>query len=434
MMKGSGMLFAAIVFAVLLGFAPAWAEDGHTHWAYCDQIKSGCVCAECGKTVGAEELEIIHYASLDPKYEYDQTEHWRKCPVCGEKTDLEAHMGACDQPGVCGICGAKDVKLAFTAHAFERLEYNDAYHWWVCKRCGEKDQNTHWADCGAPDVCVICGVKGVRMAFIAHDYDWDHMKYDGLSHWQVCKKCGETTGREVHWAYCDAPDVCAECGAKNVTIDHVDHDVAWEDVRHDNDSHWWLCSVCGVKVDEYEHWANCDHPDRCADCGAENVQIEYIAHAFELKHDDACHWWACSVCGEIRNKSGHIVYCTDPAVCGVCGVPYRGEVFHINHDPDAYMVYNEMYHQFVCENGHGLILEKHDFIDGVCQKCGYGQKAVLKGDANGDGAVDGRDVLRLVRYLAGTGVTIDWEAADVNGDGNVDGRDVLRLAKQLAGS
>ena len=58
----------------------------------------------------------------------------------------------------------------------------------------------------------------------------------------------------------------------------------------------------------------------------------------------------------------------------------------------------------------------------------------MKGDANGDGAVDGRDVLRLVRYLAGTGVTIDWEAADVNGDGNVDGRDVLRLAKQLAGS
>ena len=57
----------------------------------------------------------------------------------------------------------------------------------------------------------------------------------------------------------------------------------------------------------------------------------------------------------------------------------------------------------------------------------------ILGDANGDGYVDGRDLLRLARYMAGDGVTVDMAGADVNGDGNVDGRDVLRLAKQLAG-
>ena len=57
----------------------------------------------------------------------------------------------------------------------------------------------------------------------------------------------------------------------------------------------------------------------------------------------------------------------------------------------------------------------------------------LPGDVNGDGTVDGRDLLRLARYLAGNNVAINEAASDVNGDQTVDGRDVLRLAKYLAG-
>ncbi len=61
------------------------------------------------------------------------------------------------------------------------------------------------------------------------------------------------------------------------------------------------------------------------------------------------------------------------------------------------------------------------------------EPAQTPGDVNGDGTTDGRDLLRLARYLAGNNVTIDPEAADMNGDGKLDGRDVLRLAKKLAG-
>ena len=61
------------------------------------------------------------------------------------------------------------------------------------------------------------------------------------------------------------------------------------------------------------------------------------------------------------------------------------------------------------------------------------KKGGIIGDCNGDGTVDGRDLLRLARYIAGGGSSVDLSAADINGDGNVDGRDVLRLAKQLAG-
>ena len=62
------------------------------------------------------------------------------------------------------------------------------------------------------------------------------------------------------------------------------------------------------------------------------------------------------------------------------------------------------------------------------------------GDVNSDGLTDGRDVVRLMRYLAGeidpeTGETveIDENNADLNKDGTVDELDLLRLVRQLAG-
>ena len=75
--------------------------------------------------------------------------------------------------------------------------------------------------------------------------------------------------------------------------------------------------------------------------------------------------------------------------------------------------------------------EKNVTVTGTSVKI---KKGGLLGDCNGDGVVDGRDLLRLARYIAGAGVEIDRSAADITGDGNVDGRDVLRLAKQLAGN
>ncbi len=61
--------------------------------------------------------------------------------------------------------------------------------------------------------------------------------------------------------------------------------------------------------------------------------------------------------------------------------------------------------------------------------------SVQPGNVTGDaeGVVDGRDLLRLARYLAGQDVAIDRKAADVNGDGQIDGRDLLRLARFPAG-
>lgn len=56
----------------------------------------------------------------------------------------------------------------------------------------------------------------------------------------------------------------------------------------------------------------------------------------------------------------------------------------------------------------------------------------LRGDANGDGAVNMKDVLALRKFLAGLDVSLT-EAADRNGDGTVNMKDVLSLRRFLAG-
>jgi hypothetical protein len=64
--------------------------------------------------------------------------------------------------------------------------------------------------------------------------------------------------------------------------------------------------------------------------------------------------------------------------------------------------------------------------------------AIVYGDVNGDGNVNGRDVLLLRKYMANYDYdtetsTVEVHAgADVNGDGTINGRDVLLLRKYMA--
>jgi len=55
------------------------------------------------------------------------------------------------------------------------------------------------------------------------------------------------------------------------------------------------------------------------------------------------------------------------------------------------------------------------------------------GDANGDGEVNGKDVIVLRRYLVGQDVEI-FAGADANGDGEPNGKDVIILRRYLVGT
>lgn len=64
--------------------------------------------------------------------------------------------------------------------------------------------------------------------------------------------------------------------------------------------------------------------------------------------------------------------------------------------------------------------------------------STVKGDANGDGEVDMKDLVRLKNYLAnvddatGKSTVEISPGADANGDGVVDNKDIVRLKKELA--
>ena len=63
---------------------------------------------------------------------------------------------------------------------------------------------------------------------------------------------------------------------------------------------------------------------------------------------------------------------------------------------------------------------------------------IMYGDVNGDGKIDGKDVIKLRQYLAayddntGTSSVAVYSGADVNGDGIINGRDLILLRQYLA--
>ncbi len=57
-------------------------------------------------------------------------------------------------------------------------------------------------------------------------------------------------------------------------------------------------------------------------------------------------------------------------------------------------------------------------------------KLSIIGDVNGDGRMDTKDIVRLMKKISGQDVTVT--DADINGDGRVDAKDIVRLMKMIA--
>jgi len=77
----------------------------------------------------------------------------------------------------------------------------------------------------------------------------------------------------------------------------------------------------------------------------------------------------------------------------------------------------------------------HKYVHGKCTVCG--DIDFLYGDVDGDGKINGKDVLRLVKYLlymdpqTGTSSVEVSKGADANGDGKINGKDTTRLLRYL---
>ena len=193
-----------------------------------------------------------------------------------EENDGHAHFAYCTDPHVCYLCGASvTVDANHTTHQnTEYVPYNATSHRLQCMDCGvvqETFEDDHIAYCDNTGVCMVCGWAG-KIAKIAHD---EHVVGDATGHHMVCSRCGATSSKQAHYAYCytDA-GICERCGepfsgeARHFNSTKVD--------GYDAEYHWFKCIWCGKDIREahyfegyywYEHEGEAAAERICGGCG-----------------------------------------------------------------------------------------------------------------------------------------------------------------------
>ena len=134
---------------------------------------------------------------------------------------------------------------------------------------------------------------------------------------------------------------------------------------------------------------------------------------YYLQVKECVHDIVSSVTDPSCTEQGHTTY-----VCTYCGDTYVGEYTEpLGHSYDEH------------KGEDGLIRQ-------ICFRCGS-EKEFPPGDYNGDGVINGLDLIILRRYLSAydfdtgkcsVGIMI---SADISGDGTVNGIDLIRLRKYL---
>lgn len=127
------------------------------HYAFCDDPNH---CHGCG-------IDFVGEVGHDGyEWHHDKNAHWAICIACGEKIFEEGHCAECNNrdAGVCSVCGEPYTgdNLAHVLPSGQglTLEYDELQHWWRCPTCHEKAfAKDHFTDEGDPEgICTGCGM------------------------------------------------------------------------------------------------------------------------------------------------------------------------------------------------------------------------------------------------------------------------------------
>jgi hypothetical protein len=115
---------------------------------------------------------------------------------------------------------AKNVTVENCSHL--SVTYTEAdrdYHVAVCDGCGYSEVRTHRYESACHDTCTDCGYVRVASHSPAHE-----MSCDGASHWYVCELCGVKLEQGNH-TYTDAYDeTCDACGYTRFVLGDLEGD------------------------------------------------------------------------------------------------------------------------------------------------------------------------------------------------------------------
>jgi len=388
---------------------------------------------------------------------YNDTQHWKICqrPECGETILLENHKfttvkvdATCTEQGYttyscnCGYTDKRD-EVTIPGHDYDGAWYYDANdHWKICQRsgCNEKlltadHSYGDWVE-DTPAKCETAGTKHrtcetcgyVQRGTITapgHN-DSSSWQYNDSRHWKACGECGENILQSNHsygnWII-DAAAECEKDGSKhrNCMCGYTEYGVITK-LGHDHSGSW--------QKDASDHWKICgrDNCDKILDKSGHNYG-EYVLKT-------------------VKSTQNGITVFTHYVVreCETCGYEWSSDStdVHIHervtviHSVEPTCTEQGCTVGLICaECGEVLIATTvipalgHNFVDGVCTRCGA---IYMIGDVNGDGIVNSLDGLILMRYLNGWNVKVAVpEAMDVNCDGNVNSLDGLILMRYLNG-
>ena len=192
--------------------------------------------------------------------------------------------------------------------------------------------------------------------------------------------CEHTGGK----ADCLHKAVCENCGNEYGEVDADGHIMEDKWSWHSSEQHMRGCTICHTSAsyeyeDHYGGSATCSTLAICEGCGQ-----SYGEYAADV-HTDMSDWKPysteqhhryCLDCGYGTEFADHVepdniedIPCTEDALCKECGEKISSGY---KHGPFEWKPYDSYQHQYVCDGCDGVTdYEPHNFIDSVCDTCGY---------------------------------------------------------------
>ena len=400
-----------------------YVEEPESHSVKCD---APTTCQYCGKE-GVTDCYVYH---IETRYvDIGDNKHQKQCDWCGFVDVPSMHSVMCYEPTRCEDCDAEGLTMEPTGHIGVGWADLGTEHQYYCTTCGKTwPAEPHFGFCNDPTTCMVCRKENVTIleGYVAHS---GHCEWNEIECWFVCDGCDYEDEPTPHVGSCRTPNRCANCGEDNVTIDAEYLEHPWERYEDLGDMHQMVCDYCGYKEEPWEHygWCDAEEPNYCYIC-------EKYVDEIKNSHSDTCfvdigdmHQKVCKYCGYKWEPTGHWATCEDPETCIACGKMVGPE--RITHRAGGTYADLGDKCQYWCPSCEQTAIGEHDYVAGKCENCGHVQSAPsVPGDVDGSSAVTLNDAFVILeRSYSGN------ESADVTGDGQVDAYDALRILQYLAG-